>query len=163
VLRPAAFNATLVSADLKEAEAMPGVVAVRDGDFVGVAAPTVYQAEQALAKIQAEWKKQAQAAGKDLFDDLKKTAGEGGGGGGFGGRGGQNQGSVEKGLAAADHKVEATYTIAYIAHVPLEPRAAVAEWKEGKLTVWTGTQRPFGVRGDLARAFNLAQDKVRVI
>jgi isoquinoline 1-oxidoreductase len=40
--------------------------------------------------------------------------------------------------------------VAYIAHVPLEPRAAVAQWTrdaEGeKLTVWTGTQRPFAVR-----------------
>ena len=33
----------------------------------------------------------------------------------------------------------------------------------GKLTVWTGTQRPFGVRGELAGAFRLADDAVRVI
>ena len=62
---------------------------------------------------------------------------------------------MEDGLAAADHKLSQTYNIAYIAHAPLEPRAAVAEWKDGKLTVWTGTQRPFGVRGELAREFNL--------
>ena len=55
------------------------------------------------------------------------------------------------------------YTIAYIAHAPLEPRAAVAQWENGKLTVWTGTQRPFGVRGELAGAFRLADDAVRVI
>src|SRR5204862_783188 len=30
-------------------------------------------------------------------------------------------------------------------------------------TVWTGTQRPFGVRGELAEAFHIAEDKVRVI
>ena len=59
--------------------------------------------------------------------------------------------------------VEATYTIAYIAHAPLEPRAAVAEWEDGKLTVWTGTQRPFGVRAELAQAFGLPEDQVRVI
>ena len=34
---------------------------------------------------------------------------------------------------------------------------------DGKLTVWTGTQRPFGVRGELAAAFRLADDAVRVI
>src|SRR5207244_8723982 len=85
------------------------------------------------------------------------------GGAGFGGRCKYARGSIDKGLPAADHTVKATYTIAYIAHVPLEPRAAVAEWKEGRLTVWTGTQRPFGVRGDLARAFGIAQDRVRVI
>ena len=45
----------------------------------------------------------------------------------------------------------------YIAHAPLEPRAAVAEWKDGKLTVWTGTQRPFGVRDELAQAFHISE------
>jgi isoquinoline 1-oxidoreductase len=70
---------------------------------------------------------------------------------------------VEAGLAAAATKLEATYTVAYIAHVPLEPRAAVAEWQDGRLTVWTGTQRPFGVRTELAEALRLPEDKVRVI
>ena len=45
----------------------------------------------------------------------------------------------------------------------MEPRAAVAEWEDGKLTVWTATQNPFGVRGELARAFGLPDDRVRVI
>ena len=58
---------------------------------------------------------------------------------------------------------QATYTVAYIAHVPLEPRAAVAEWKDGALTVWTGTQRPFGVRSELAEALRVPEEKVRVI
>jgi CO/xanthine dehydrogenase Mo-binding subunit len=162
VLRSAKLNATLVSANLKDAEALPGVVAVHDGDFVGVAAPSADRAEQALAAIKAEWKTTSEPSDKNLFDELKKNRG-GGGGGGFGGRGNQTKGSIEKGLAAADHKLQATYTIAYIAHAPLEPRAAVAEWQDGKLTVWTGTQQPFRVRGELARAFNLAQEKVRVI
>src|SRR5205823_3571682 len=59
---------------------------------------------------------------------------------------------------------EASYRIPYIAHTPLEPRAAVAEWSaDGKLTVWTGTQRPFGVRSELAEAFRMPEDRVRVI
>jgi isoquinoline 1-oxidoreductase len=163
VLRPAAFNATLTSADLAGAKALDGVVAVHDGDFVGVAAPTVAQAEQALDAIRADWKTTPQPSDKDLFETLKKGGGEGGGFGGFGGRGSQNQGSITKGLAEADHKLQATYTIAYIAHAPLEPRAAVAEWQEGKLTVWTGTQQPARVRSDLARAFGVGEERVRVI
>jgi len=55
------------------------------------------------------------------------------------------------------------YTVEYIAHAPLEPRAAVAEWNDGKLTVWTGTQRPFGVRDELMQTFKLSQAQVRVI
>jgi nicotinate dehydrogenase subunit B len=71
--------------------------------------------------------------------------------------------ALTESLAAAHQKLERTYTIAYIAHAPLEPRAAVAEWKDGKLTVWTGTQRPFGVRGELANAFRIPETSVRVI
>ena len=41
--------------------------------------------------------------------------------------------------------------------------AAVAEWTDGKLTVWTGTQRPFGVRSELAEAFRVPEERVRVI
>jgi isoquinoline 1-oxidoreductase len=45
----------------------------------------------------------------------------------------------------------------------LEPRAAVAEWEGDKITVWTGTQRPFGVRSELAQALGIAEEKARVI
>jgi isoquinoline 1-oxidoreductase len=48
----------------------------------------------------------------------------------------------------------------------MEPRATVAQWKEGSggaLTVWTGTQNPFGVRRELAGAFHIPEEKVRVI
>jgi isoquinoline 1-oxidoreductase len=66
-------------------------------------------------------------------------------------------------LASCAHKVECTFTIPYIAHAPLEPRAAVAEWQDGKVTVWTGTQRPFGVKEELMAALRLPADKVRVL
>jgi isoquinoline 1-oxidoreductase len=70
---------------------------------------------------------------------------------------------VADGLNAADQKIEAAYTIAYIAHCPLEPRAAVAEWAGDKLTVWTGTQGPFRVRSDVARSLGVPEGSVRVI
>jgi isoquinoline 1-oxidoreductase len=66
-------------------------------------------------------------------------------------------------LQQAREKLQATYTVAYIAHAPLETRAGVAEWDGDKLTAWTGTQRPFGVQGDLAEAFHLPRGQVRVI
>ncbi|HJT78687.1 MAG TPA: molybdopterin cofactor-binding domain-containing protein [Gemmataceae bacterium] len=160
VLRPPTLTAKLASVDLGPAKALPGVVAVHDGDFVGVAAPSLPAAEEALAAIRAEWKSSGGPSDRDLFEVLKKSRGEGRG---FGGRGNQEQGSVEQGLAAAGHKLQATYTVAYIAHAPLEPRAAVAEWQDGKLTAWVGTQRPFAVRGDLAGAFSLSPDRVHVI
>ena len=45
----------------------------------------------------------------------------------------------------------------------MEPRAAVAEWVDGKLTVWTGAQNPFGVQQQLEQAFRIPAEKVRVI
>ena len=39
----------------------------------------------------------------------------------------------------------------------------MAEWKDEKLTVWTGTQRPFAVREELATALHVPVSSVRVI
>jgi isoquinoline 1-oxidoreductase len=163
VVRPATFNAALISADSKAAEAMPGVKVVHDGNFIGVAAADQQTANRAAGVIAVDWKSPGQPGNAELFDLLRKAPAERRGGGGEGGGGSRPQGSIAEGLAAADKKLEQTYTVAYIAHAPLEPRAAVAEWKDDKLTVWTGTQRPFGVRGELAEAFHLPETKVRVI
>jgi isoquinoline 1-oxidoreductase len=160
VLRPPAFGASLVSADLSEARRMPGVVVVHEGNFVGAAAPDEFTASQAVAAVRAEWKLAPQPGASELFDYLKKNPVETQG---FGGAARHEAGSVEQGLAAADHQLRQVYTVAYIAHAPLEPRAAVAQWEEGKLTVWTGTQRPFGVRSELAQAFGLPESQVRVL
>ncbi|HLJ13521.1 MAG TPA: molybdopterin cofactor-binding domain-containing protein [Bryobacteraceae bacterium] len=160
VLRPPSFGATLASFDPHDAETIAGVKAVRDGDFAGVVAPNSHLAGRAAAALKAQWNIVPQPSGAELFEYLKTHTT---GGGGREGRSGHESGSIADGLAAADHKLHASYTVAYIAHAPLEPRAAVAEWNGDTLTVWTGTQRPFGVRTELAEAFHLPEDKVRVI
>jgi isoquinoline 1-oxidoreductase len=158
VLRPPAFGATLVAADTRAAEAMSGVVVARQGDAVGVAAPTEHQAARAIAAVKPRWKSEPHSSHDTLFDVLKQT-----GRNEQGGRGGYTAGSMEEGLQAAEVRLAQTYTIAYIAHAPLEPRAAVAQWEGEKLTVWTGTQRPFGVRSELSRSLNIPEERVRVI
>ncbi|HLW79933.1 MAG TPA: molybdopterin cofactor-binding domain-containing protein [Terriglobia bacterium] len=158
VLRPASLGATLASLDAHEAEAMAGVTVVHDGDFVGVAAPSAGVAARAIAALHAEWKSTPQPFSRELFDVLKKNATAES----DDGRSRHETGSIDSGLAVAAHRLEQTYTVAYIAHSPLEPRAAVAEWENDKLTVWTGTQRPFGVRSELAEAFRMPEDRVRV-
>ncbi len=80
VLRPPSFKATLVSVKTAEAEALPGVTVVHDGDFVGVAAPSEREAEDALDAVQAEWRETPQPSAKELFKYLKDHAGAGGGG-----------------------------------------------------------------------------------
>ncbi len=142
VLYPPSYGATLVSLDASGAEAMAGVKVVRDGDFVGIAAPDSHSAERALAALKAEWKAApVETDSKSVYNHFKQTA----------------QNPVTSALELTP------YQIAYIAHVPLEPRSAVAEWEGGRLTVWTGTQRPFGVRSELSEEFGIPEDRVHVI
>lgn len=146
VLRPPTFGATLTSIDTSDAEKISHVTVVRDGDFVGVTGPTHQAAQQAVEALHAEWTSKPQVGESDLFTHLKES-------------------SRFKFAARDDGTtyLRNTYEIAYIAHAPLEPRSAVAEWTDGKVTVWTGTQRPFGVRTDLAKALGVSEDNVRVI
>ncbi|HET7618767.1 MAG TPA: molybdopterin cofactor-binding domain-containing protein [Vicinamibacterales bacterium] len=159
IVRPEAYGATLVSVDDARAKAIAGVQVVRDGDFLGVVAPTERDAKRAASLVRATWKVPAgQPSSDTIYDYLKKNEESGG-------RGSDPQrvGDVERARRDAAKTFEASYRIPYIAHVPLEPRAAVAEWQDGKLTVWTGTQRPFGVKAELVEAFHLPEDRVRVI
>jgi isoquinoline 1-oxidoreductase len=162
VLRPPALGATLRTLDEAGAKAA-GAVVVRDGTFAGVAAPTAVAARRALQELRADWAPAAALpAPADLFATLKRGPSEPSDRGGRS-SGAHQAGEVAEGLAGAAHRLQQSYTVAYIAHAPLEPRAALAEWQDGKLTVWTGTQRPFGVRRELAEAFRLREEDVRVI
>ena len=154
VLRAPSYGAQLTSVDLAPAKAMKDVVAVQDGQFVGVAAPTAFLAEQARAAIArtAKWEPSSHPASKELFDYLKHHA-----------QGNPPAKPFADELAKAKHVLWQSYHVAYVQHAPLETRAAVAEWTDGKLTVWTGTQNPFGYRSDLMGTFHLSEDRVRVV
>ena len=159
VLRAPAYGATLAAADLSAARKMPGVTAARDGDFVGCAAPTSLAARKALEAISAgaQWNESEQPSSDNLFDYLKRHAKPQG----------RNQpqvrGSVETALAGATRRMKASYQVAYAQHAPMEPRSAVAEWQDGRLTVWTGTSNPFAVRQQLAEALKVPPDRVCVV
>ena len=160
VIRPAGYTGTLTAMDDTAVRSIAGVTVVRDGDFAGVIAPTERLARNAASAIKAEWRMATDLpSSQTVYEHLKKTGTTGGG------RGGAPTvaGDVSAARAAAARTFDASYRIPYIAHVPLEPRAAVAEWSDGRLTVWTGTQRPFGVRAELAQAFRIPETQVRVI
>lgn len=163
VLRPPSYGAVLERIDLSAASSLPGVVAVRDGNFVGCAAPTSFQAQQALDALSetASWSQPEHPSSRNLFSYLKENVVSGQPG--WRGPRVSEHGSVDEGLAAAEKVLQASYEIAYIQHAPMEPRAAAAQWEDGRLTVWTGTQRPNGVRRELAGAFRIPDRRVRVI
>lgn len=158
VLRAPAYNATLEAVDLAESQKMDGVVAVRDGGFVGCAAPTSWQAQQALDAIAktAKWTSIPHPSSAELFAHLKSTARY------DDGRGAE-PGAIREALEAAPTRLQAVYEIPYIQHVPMEPRAAVAEWEGDKVTVWTGSQVPTRVHEDVCEALSLPPERVRVL
>ena len=163
ILRPPAYGAVLTEIDLAATKGMPGVAVVRDGEFVGCAAPTSFaagQAIEALAKT-AKWKRSSHPSSDELFSHLKKTATtDQSNRRRFRSR---SRGDFESALAQAVRSHQAAYEVAYIQHAPMEPRAAAAEWQGDQLTVWTGTQRPSGVQEQLAETLRMPLDKVRVI
>ncbi len=97
-----------------------------------------------------------QASEQTLFADLKAKSK-------IDARYVNQHGSLDEGFAAASHRLKNSYTTAYIAHAPLEPRAAVAKWTGEKLSVWTGTQRPFAVRDELAFVLRIPETDVHVM
>lgn len=158
VLRPVAYGAELTEVDLAPAKAMSDVIAVRDGNFVGFAAPTSFAAEQArqASAKKAQWKTSAHPSSEKLSDHLRAKASS---------RAPrrESKGQPDELLKNGAKVLRATYDIAYIQHAPMEPRAAVAEWNDDRLTVWTGTQQPSRVRSELATTFRMPAEKVRLI
>jgi isoquinoline 1-oxidoreductase len=157
LLRAASLAAHLTEIDASVAERMAGVVqVVQDGDLVAVLAVTDEQAERAAGTILARWEEEPeQPSHLDMPDQLLRSQHDA--------TKVQEIGSLEEGFGQADGVLEEVYYLPYVANAPMEPRAAVAEWREGRLTVWAGTQRPFGLRAELAQHFGIAETDVRVI
>lgn len=156
ILRAPSYGASLVSADVEKARVSAAVTIVKEKDFIGVTAPDPQTAANALARIDAQWNPTTQPSKATIFAYLKDNARQND-------SGKSAKEAAEKVFAASAIRVKQHFEVQYIAHVPLEPRAAIAVWENGELTVWTGTQRPFGVQEELASAFSIPKEKIRVI
>jgi len=155
ILRPPAHGATLVRADTSAAEAVPGVRVVRDGDLIAVLHAHRDEATRALALVKATWSPSPSTLNNEnIFEHLQKVAPEGRP---------TVKGNVADGEKSAAQVVEQTYLKGYVAHAAMETHSAVAAVENGKVTVWAGTQTPFPLKTQVARALNLAPEKVRVI
>src|SRR6185437_5204038 len=157
VVRPPSYDAQLLALDESAVKALPGVVAlVRDGRFLGVVAKREEQAIAARDALinAAQWRvPDSLPAMGSVYEYLQArpdiqvmTV------------------SDKAGASAAVAKtLSATYHKPYLAHASIGPSCAVAGMIEGALTVWSHTQGPYPLRGDLAKALGLAVGKVRVI
>jgi nicotinate dehydrogenase subunit B len=165
VLRPPNYDARLVSVDEDAACRMPGVLrVVRDGSFLGVIAEREEKAVQAMEALRktATWKTGTSLLNSEtLADFLLNQLDEA-----F---------LVVKGTpvddpippieapAGATHTLAATYFRPYHMHASLGPSAAVAQWTDGKLTVWTHNQGAYPLRDALAQVLAMPEKDIRVI
>jgi xanthine dehydrogenase YagR molybdenum-binding subunit len=73
------------------------------------------------------------------------------------------RGNAANALAEADVVVEAEYRTQVQTHVPMEPHAMVADWRDDGLTIYASTQFTASVRDEAADLFELPKNRVRVI
>ena len=157
IVRPPTHGATLKSLDTSAAEKMPGVRVVRDGDLVAVLHAHRDQAEKAFRLVQATF-----TPSPNTLDDqtihahLERVAPAG--------RAMASLGNIAEGEKGAAQVIVGKYLKGYVAHAPMETHSAVAAVApDGKVTVWAGTQTPFPLQTQVARALKLVPDKVRII
>jgi nicotinate dehydrogenase subunit B len=163
IVRSPHHRASLMSFDAAAAEKIPGVRVLRDADLLAVVSADAADARRAAARIKAEWKPEPltpQDEWPRLFKETAVAPVE------------QPRaryppllvrGDVDAALAAASRRTSSAYWLPPIAHVPLEPRAAVAEWSGDTVTIRGGSQAPFLVRQEVAKALNVPDTHVRII
>ena len=156
VLRPPAYSARLLSIDRDRVAAASGVRSVFvDGSFVGVCAEREEQALKALeiARDCARW---TESADLPEHADVRAL---------LAGLPGESTTISLKTAPPATRaaRLKATYTKPYIAHGSIGPACAVAELRNGRLTVWSHSQGVYPLRDQLAKVMDMAQSAVTVI
>ena len=156
ILRPPAHGAKFIKADIAPAKNIDGIQVVEEGDFVAVLHKYPDVAEQGLAQIKSRFDRPKTGVDdKTIFDHLLKSAPDP--------EVASQGGSLKTGEKLASTVIEETYFNSYVAHAPIEPHTAAAEFDGKKLTVWASTQTPFSVKDLIAEQLNLSADNVRVI
>jgi isoquinoline 1-oxidoreductase subunit beta len=76
------------------------------------------------------------------------------------GRVARNAGDVDAEFKKGGRVIEAEYYVPHLAHAPMEPPAAVAEYRDGKVTTWTCTQNPQAVQAIVAEQLKIPLENV---
>jgi isoquinoline 1-oxidoreductase beta subunit len=70
------------------------------------------------------------------------------------------RGDVEAEFAKGGTIVEADYSLPYLAHAPMEPPVAVADFRDGRVTAIVATQDPQEVQAAIAKALDIKKEDV---
>ncbi|HEX5635096.1 MAG TPA: molybdopterin cofactor-binding domain-containing protein, partial [Gemmatimonadales bacterium] len=169
IARPPVYGGKVKKLDSAAAEALPGVEKVvtlpspeLPSSFqplggVAVVARNTWVAKQAREKLVIEWEDgpnadyDSAAYRAQLEREVRKP-----------GKAARSQGDAERGLRGATTRVEADYYLPHLAHAAMEPLAAVAEVKDGKVEVWAPTQHPQAARDTLSKILGVPVENVTV-
>jgi len=148
---------SLIAVDEASVRDIPGLVAVvRIGDFVGVIAEREENAVKAAAQLKVTWKPTPTLP--DLGDvetalranpSTPRTL--------------IDKGNVDAAIAAAAKPMARTYVWPYQMHGSIGPSCAVADYQDGQVRVWSGTQNPHMLRADLALLLARPETEIDVI
>jgi len=159
VVRPTAIGAKLESVDDSALKKIPGIVkVVREGNFLAVVASNEWDAVRGATALKAVWSKSETLPDQaKLWEHVRATkiAKE---------EVTSNVGNTAEAMGKEGAKTfKATYDFAINTHGSMGPSCAVAEFKDGKLTVWTASQATHDLRKDIAGMLAIAPDNVRCI
>ena len=72
----------------------------------------------------------------------------------------RNFGDVDKGFASAAKTLEADYYVPLLAHAQMEPVVALADFRDGKCTLWAPVQNPQAAQETVAAALGIDKNNV---
>jgi nicotinate dehydrogenase subunit B len=156
VVRPPSYGAQLLSLDASRIERMPAVVKVhRDGNFLAVVAAREFEAVRAMRALSAaaRWKEEPRLPKQESVAEVITRLPS------------QDFTILEERarVAGAEKTVEAMYTRPYQCHGSIGPSCAVAQFRDGEMTVWTHTQGVYPDRAAIAEMLRLPPAQVRCI
>ncbi|HEY3916808.1 MAG TPA: molybdopterin cofactor-binding domain-containing protein [Stellaceae bacterium] len=158
VVRPPVAGAEAKSVDESSIRSIPGARAVQKDGYIAVVAPKEWNAIRAAQQLKVDWSQPAPAFADpaQLYDTIRKAP--------VRKRTVEKQtGSVDQAMQGAAKVVEADYEWPFQSHASMGSACAVAEMKDGVMTVWTGSQKPHYARDGVAALLKLPPEKVRAI
>ena len=122
---------------------------------VAVIANNTWAALQGRKQLAIEWNDGANASfdSSAFKEELLRTVSQPG-------QVARNLGDVDAEFAKGGTILEATYSTPMAAHASMEPPVAVADFRDGKVTVWTPTQNPQAAQETVAAALGIAKEDV---
>jgi nicotinate dehydrogenase subunit B len=158
MIHPAAVGARLESWNDAGCRSIPGYVrAVRKENFLAVVATDEWAAIRASTAIRATWSAwDGLPDERRLFEYVRNSKVE---------RSEilQSAGDTSEALKGGGKTLQATYDLTMNTHGSIGPSCAVADFRDGRLTVWTPSQASHLLREQLATMLQLTPERVRCI